>query len=305
MSIKPDIIRVRELGREIELAEAGKPDTVQILRVGAWIHDWYGPMLITQQVLADMVKNFDDRVRRQDINFDFFHESEKEASGWPTKLYLSDDAQELWAEVKWTPRAKKMLADKEVRYFSADFSFEWTDPETGVTYKNVLFGGGLVNRPFVKDMQPVVGLTEGNKMNLEQANAQIKLLSEQSASKDAIISAKEGEVSTLSEQVKNLSEEVLTLKAEKAKAAAEAAAAAKSAQFEEMVRAGKACPAQKEAFLAGDVVKFAELAQPINLSEGGNNGAPAPKSELTAEEKAICKKMNLSEEDFIKHNKKK
>lgn len=302
---KSAILRLSELGKEILLAEAGKPDTVQVLRVGAWLHEWYGPMLITQQVLSDMVRNFDDKVRRQDINFDFFHESDKEASGWPTRLYLSDDSQELWAEVKWTPKAKRMLADKEVRYFSADFSFEWTDPETGVTYKNVLFGGGLVNRPFVKDMQPVVELNERvNEMTLAELQAQVKTLGEQLVAKDADISAKSEEVKTLGEKVKSLGEEVITLKGEKAKAAKEAADAAKVAKFEEMVRNGKACPAQKEAFLADDLCKFAELAQPINLNEGGGQGGKVPTnvSGLSDEEKAMCKKLNLSEEDYAKYN---
>ena len=133
---------------------AVSPD-VQILRVGSFKHPKYGEFEITPTILLEMKKNFDDKIRGIDIGFDYFHESDKEASGWPTELYLLNEDTELWAKVDWTPKAQRMLYERELRYFSPDFAFKWTDPESGQEFNNVLFGGGLTNRPFVKDMAAI------------------------------------------------------------------------------------------------------------------------------------------------------
>lgn len=314
---KPQLMRLRE-AFEIKLAEgeaAPKVSDVQVLRCGAFDHPWYGTMLITPMVLSDMVKNFDNRVRRQDISFDFFHESEGVASGWPTKLYLADNGQALFATTQWTPKAQQMLADKEVRYFSADFVFEWTDPETGVSYKNVLFGGGLVNRPFVKDMQPVIELSEGtNQMKtVEQLNAEITKLSEgHAAAIKQLAETKDAEIAEIKGK--------LALSEKNGKEAKEAAAlAAKEKQFSDLCVAGKACAAQKEAFMSVDMVKFAELAKPVNVvttedetdvielgeGKGGKAGEGAKLYELSEQEKQICKTFGLTQKEFCEGNPKK
>lgn len=308
---KEEVLRLKDFVGEIKLGEDGKApavSSVQILRAGAFQHPFYGEMLLTPTVLSDMVKNFDNRVRRQDLPVDYFHESDKEAAGWFTKLFLENNGQELWGEVKWTPKAQQMLGEKSVRYFSADFAFEWTDPETGVSYKNVLFGGGLVNRPFVKDMQPVVELSEGNNQmkTVEQLQSEITQLKEVHAN-----------------EVKKLSEELTEAKgkiaaSEKALKEAKDAAevSAKEAKFSELCAKGKACAAQKEAYMSNDMAKFAELAQPLNVVETGAEGDGIELGEegeddgkklyeLSPEEKKICKRLNLSQKEFCEANPKK
>jgi hypothetical protein len=151
---------------EIKLAEAsndsvrGAPE-VQVLRVGNFNHPEYGKFSITPDTLRRMKKNFDEKVRRVDVSFDWFHENQKTAAAWPTRLELRESDTELWAvDIKWTPRASQALLDREVRYFSPEFVQEWVDPETNAAYQDVLFGGGLTNRPFVKDMAAIVALSE-------------------------------------------------------------------------------------------------------------------------------------------------
>lgn len=293
------ILRLKEFRGEIKFAESSKEvSDVQILRAGAFEHPYYGVMLITQQVLKDMVRNFEERVRRQDLPIDYFHESDREAAGWFQKLFVSPDGNELWGTAKWTPKAQKMLAEGEVKYFSADFYFEWTDPETGVTYKNVLNGGGLVNRPFVKDMKPVIELSEGNlsMKTVEQLNGEIKTLGEQMAAKDA-------EVKTLGEKLAAKDTEISELKGKIAANAKEAEKAAKEAKFNELCTKGKACAAQKEAYMEGDMVKFAELAQPLNVVENGDNSGGKDKTELSEADKAAAKAFGLTEEEYVKYNK--
>ena len=160
---------------------AQNPD-VQILRVGSFNHPKYGEFDITSAKLAEMKANFDAGIRGIDIALDYFHNSDQEASGWLKDLYLSEDGNELWGKVDWTPKASKMLAEREIRYFSPDFAFEWVDPETEITYENVLFGGGLTNRPFVKDMAAIVASekTKGDKMTLSEIEKKLVKLSEDS-----------------------------------------------------------------------------------------------------------------------------
>ena len=300
---KNTLCRLNEFGGAVKLGEKDKDGTqtvkVQVMRTGAWEHPWYGTMLITPNTLSDMVRNFKENVRRQDLPADYFHESEREAAGWFTDLYLEENGSELWGDVQPTPKLLQMLADKEVRYFSADFYFEWTDPETAVTYKNVLNGGGFVNRPFIKGMQPVAELSEGNQMKtVEQLQNEIKALSDAHAE----------EIKKLGEAAKAKDAEIAELKGKLALAEKEKAVAAKEKQFSDLCAAGKACAAQKDAFMAGDMIKFAELAQPVNTVTNGDEGGEDDKGgdayELSEDEKAICKKLNLTEDEFRKFNKK-
>lgn len=297
MGKKLELLRLRDFAGEVQCAEEGKEvSAVQILRAGNFDHPFYGVMLITNTVLSDMVRNFSENVRRQDLAVDYFHESDKEAAGWFTELYLSDDGKELWGKVKWTPRAQKMIRDKEVRYFSADFAFEWTDPESGVAYKNVLFGGGLVNRPFVKDMQPVVELSEGNiqMKTVEQLQNEIKTLGEQHAEEirklGETVKAKDGEISELKGKVATLN---------KAKEDAD-----HEAIFNKMLGEGKACAAQKAAWMDRDMVKFAEGHQPTNLAPKGAEGGGEQKNgaQLSEADEIVRKKLGLTVEEWQKYN---
>ena len=292
---KNELVRLREHSAVLLAEGDDAPARVQILRVGIFQHPYYGEMVITPQVLSDMVNNFDAKIRRQDLPIDYFHESDREAAGWFTKLVVEGPA--LFGEVNWTPKAKQMLKDKELRYFSADFYFEWTDPETGVAYKNVLNGGGLVNRPFVKDMKPVVELSEGNldMKTVEVLTGEVKTLGEQ-------ITAKENEVKTLSEKVAAQATEISELKGKIALAEKEKAIAEKEAKFNELCTAGKACAAQKDAWMEGDMVKFAELSQPLNVVEKGGKGEEKV-SQLSEQDKLVCEKLGLTEEEFAAANK--
>ncbi len=140
----------------------GVPKRIQILRCGAFFHpDYETPIEITTEFLESMVQNFSSDVRGVDLAIDYSHDSEDIAAGWIKKLFVDSTGQELWADVEWTPSAQKRLADKEFRYLSADFSFNYQDNETLQTFGPTLFGAGLTNRPFVKNMAPALELTEG------------------------------------------------------------------------------------------------------------------------------------------------
>jgi len=262
----------------ITLAEGGKvPDAVQVLRVGKFKHPSYGDFEITKQTLSEMKTNFDKRVRGVDICFDYFHKSDEEAAGWPSKLELREDGQSLWATgVDWTPKATQKLAEREIRYFSPDFAFKWTDPETNTVYKNVLFGGGLTNRPFVKEMESIVA----SEIETENPNKGDKKMSD--AEKLAELQKKFDDLQAQLTALKNANETMLgenkglkdaneKMLAEKKVAEEAKVLAEKTSEFQVLLTEGKACAAQKDAFLKGDMTEFIKLAEKPNLEGTGSS----------------------------------
>lgn len=287
----------------IKLSSDQAPNQIQILRTGKFNHPQYGAFEITVKTLAEMKVNFDNKIRGIDMAFDYFHDSDKEASGWVKELMLKENGSvtELWAMVDWTPKAQRMLAERELRYFSPDFAFNWTDPETGTKFSNVLFGGGLTNRPFVKEMMAIVAdetKTGENTMTLEQALARVKeleaaklKLSEDAAKLAAAHPpAQASDLEALKKQIADLQAENAKLKsdnemamAEKKKADEAKMMAEKETAFTVLLTEGKACVAQKDAYLKGDMNEFIKLAQPLNLKPAGSSGTKTPE-EITAAE---------------------
>jgi hypothetical protein len=269
------------------------PNEVQILRVGKFNHPEYGAFEITTQTLSEMKANFDANIRGIDMSFDYFHDSHKEAAAWVQKLELREGGTELWALVDWTPKAQTKLSERELRYFSPDFAFKYIDPEGGQTYANVLFGGGLTNRPFVKEMKAIVA-TENikglNMTDLEKAQkevadlkaANLKLSEDMKAVEQKMASMPpappvdkvkelEAKIAALQAELEKAKGENEVMAAEKKKADEAKMLAEKTNAFNVLLSEGKACAAQKDAFLKGDMSEFVKLAQPINLKPSGSS----------------------------------
>lgn len=144
----------------IQLSENEVSDLVQLFRTGTFYHSEYGQFQIKPEDLKTMEHNFKNKVRGIDIAIDYKHDSEDIAAGWIQSLELSNDGTELWAKVDWTPQGKKVLSEKEFRYLSPDFTFNYQDNESLKKFGPVLLGAGLTNRPTIKNMEPVVELSE-------------------------------------------------------------------------------------------------------------------------------------------------
>jgi phage I-like protein len=275
-------------GLQICLADVDKEKAtseIQILKAGMYYHEWYGELDLNREVLAAMVKNFDDKVIPNDLMIDYNHVRE-EAAGWILKMYLKNDGSELWAKIQWTRPGLQHLDDKTYRYISADIHDDYMNAATMQRYGVTLAGAALTNRPFIKGMSPTVPLNEltgGNAMDLKDLQKQNTALSEQVT---ALKEAKDKEVKALTDmnedqkkQITALSDEVKALKASNEKNA-------KEAQFAVLLSTGKAVPAQKDAFIEGDMIKFAELAGAVNPAAKGS--AIDPKlstAELSADQK--------------------
>lgn len=139
------------------------PDEINIVPTGKWDHPSYGEMEITSSDIAQFCANFKARIRR-DIPITAGHDNgmsggELPAIGWFKEL-IDRGVNGLWAVVEWTEEGKNLLAQRAFKYFSPEFCEQYSDPETGETYKNVLVGGALTNKPYFKELAPVVAFSE-------------------------------------------------------------------------------------------------------------------------------------------------
>ncbi len=276
-----------------ESSDSKVPPKVQVMRCGTFSHPEYGKFEIKKEHLLAMKHNFEGKVRGVDLAIDYAHESEKVAAGWIKSVELSEDGQELWLNVEWTPKGEKVLSDKEFRYLSADFTFDFIHNETKKSHGPTLFGAGLTNRPVIKNMKPVIELMETENNNggydMDPKDQEIQGLKDKLNDQEA----------QMGEMQKKLAEyEAAAKKAEEEKALSE-----KKEKFRLLLSEKKAVPAQEEAFLAGDMVKFAELAKPLKLNEDGhgtdttNTGEKSPEEQIMelAEKLVKEKSMTLGE----------
>ena len=273
---------------------------VQLLRAGLFSYEGRDDLDITPQMLLAMKKNFDEKVRGYEdgkLPIDYWHDSDKLAAGWIESLELKNNDSELWADVKWTAKAKSMINDGELRYLSAEFHFDYEANEGGKKYGPTLFGGGLTNRPFVKGMEPVARFKEKDPI---EEKIETKNTGEDKMSK--VVKANEGEIcpeggmspedmknkmaaleAELSEYKKKLSD----YEAKMGDMTKEKQMSDKAKEFDKLLSEGKAVEAQREAFIGGDTAKFAELAKPTNMIAAGNTGKESEVSTKDAQEEIL------------------
>lgn len=297
--------------QSIALSEANEiPKSVQLFRTGTFYHSEYGKFDITPEVLKELKKNFDDQVRGIDLAIDYKHENEDIAAGWIKNIRLSDDRQELWADVDWTKRGQSVLSEKEFRYLSPEFTFQYEDNETLKKFGPTLLGAGLTNRPTIKKMAPVVELSEYkiNEENKKMGEDQIKCGDPMEMSPEDMAKLPSEQLLAMLQSLVAKHKEMMgskeKIEVEMGEMKKEKALSEKKGVFAKMLSEGRACKAQEQAFLDGDMVKFAELAQPIKLDEVGTTTVTEnknPKFETKAEaEKEVSRlaTLALSEKKF-------
>jgi phage I-like protein len=136
-------------------AEDDRKVWLQYLPLGTYEHPTHGEIKIDSQRVKRFVANFKRRVREQDLDIDYDHKIlDTKAAGWITDAEDRDEAG-LWVQVDFTEPAYQSLKKKEFKYFSAEFADSWTHPKTSQTFIDVMFGGAITNRPFIKDILPI------------------------------------------------------------------------------------------------------------------------------------------------------
>jgi len=134
---------------------------IEILREGNFNHEVYGNFAVTNDLMQEMIKNFDDNVLAREIAFDMNHIVTLPAAAWARKLSTGKKLINgqpkiiLNAHVKPTPLGETAIRNKEYMYFSSEYTENFVDKETGKEYGAVLKGGGLTNRPWIPGLAPI------------------------------------------------------------------------------------------------------------------------------------------------------
>jgi len=313
------------IGKMIELSEHEDNDDekirkVMLLRTGEF-EFMDATLEITSEMLRELKKNFDNDVKKNKLAVDFAHRSFDVAAGWIVDVILENSDTELFILVEWTEIGRKSVMDKEFRYLSADLNKNFRDNETGKSFGAVLNGAGLTNRPFVKGMDAILHdldvdpekrqaierilddkpeekektmkfseilaaakdaqLSEAQAKELAEATG-VKLATEEPTPTPSPKNDDDVELSEEGKELKEANDKITLMEKEK--------------EFDVLLTEGKACPAQKEAYLKNDMAEYAKNQKDINLSakgKGTGGGDPAktdkdePKTHEEAEDKVI------------------
>lgn len=129
------------------------PVQIHALTVGKFSHPIYGPIDITPERLTRFAASVNEKTIGIDSNIDYEHKArDGKAAGWVKSAEVKGN--DLYLNVEWTDPAREAIQAKQWRYFSPEFTDEWTDAE-GNKHKDVLLGGALTNRPFLKNLVPL------------------------------------------------------------------------------------------------------------------------------------------------------
>lgn len=291
----------------------GEFSTLEILKVGSFDSRTHGKFRITKETLSQAKKNFDNNIHRltdtdknPQIPLNFSHDKGGKAAGWIKELYLNSDGTILIGKLHLTPSGRESVDNKEFAFASAEFSFTYSDPELNQEFNNVLTGAALTNIPFMKGLKSI----ELTEINMEQILQLLEGLTDEERiilfekikgmieasepeGEEAKIEAKieagleQKEEKKFSESEINLTNEVSNLK--------------KELEFSELMLSGKVVPAQKEAFIKGDMKALIENScDKVNFSQDSNSSTPKDeeiKDLASAELKALELAEKLCSED--------
>lgn len=145
---------------------------IMLLPEGRYEHPEYGQLDFSRRVLSEIKTNFDRGVRGIEIALDYDHRApqsnDTRAPGWIERVELGETINRpagLWAYVRWTSIGLADVREQIYRYISAEYRPDYTNDMTGETYRNVLVGCTLTNRPFMKVM-PAIELSERQAVSL-------------------------------------------------------------------------------------------------------------------------------------------
>ena len=110
---------------------------------------------IGEKQFDEAIKNFATKVAGDpplDYDHEFAYGGSSAAAGWFKDIFKRDGA--LWATVELTADAAEKVKQGVYRFFSPEFAGNYID-ETGKKHGFAIVAGGLTNRPFLKNMQPI------------------------------------------------------------------------------------------------------------------------------------------------------
>lgn len=149
-NIKHDWIKLFAFSGDLKQGDVIK---IQILKFANRVHPLYGKLLIDQKYFNNLINNFTNNVRKDEIPINMEHDRTK-AQAWVKKVYQEWDG--LFADIELTKDGADNLNGKHYKYYSAEISDKYQDPDTWKRFDNVLVGGALTNYPYFNGMEKIV-----------------------------------------------------------------------------------------------------------------------------------------------------
>jgi phage I-like protein len=146
-----------------EVSAASEPKWNQLFVQGTFFReDFPDGLTLDVRVFESMVENW-KAAGRPELPVDYFHwgashmtsvpVEEKIASGWIKRIRVRNGV--LEGLIQWTDKARAKIEAQELRYFSPYFQMDGLDRTTGKNQGPTLFGGGLLNDPFLQSLPAV------------------------------------------------------------------------------------------------------------------------------------------------------
>jgi hypothetical protein len=140
----------------VTLSDGSDAVWVHALPMGEYKHPIHGKLSFTAERIKRFAASVRGKVLGVDPDIDYDHKLDpahgKKAAGWVKDA--EDRPNGLWLLVEFTDTARQMIKNKEYRYFSAEYVDEMEDAQ-GNKFVDVVRGGGLTNRPFMKNLVPI------------------------------------------------------------------------------------------------------------------------------------------------------
>lgn len=269
------------------------------------------------QLDAQIAARVIDRQRQRvnDTLIDFEHQSIRsvqngqrvEAAGWFRQLEWRDGGGLYATGINWVGDTAELIAAKKLRYVSAVFTYA---ADTGEVME--IISVALTNTPALDGLDALAALarTQPQEDHTMTTEALAALTAERDTLKTTT-AALTAERDALKASVTALTTERDTLKTQVDAAAqekAQAALVAEKAKHTELLTAaladGRIPPAKKgwaEKQSLASLTEYLDGAAPLTPASGRQGGGADPAAGISAEERAMCTRMGVSVEDYIKN----
>lgn len=137
-----------------DLKLEGDSTWIHALPFGQYKHPLFGVIDASLQKINGLADSVKKKIRGIDpsINLNHDNESPDGAAAWVKDAQVRSDG--LWLFVDFVKDAAQKVREKKFKYFSIEFADEWEDPQ-GNKFNDVVVGGALTNRPFMKNLVPI------------------------------------------------------------------------------------------------------------------------------------------------------
>lgn len=134
------------------------PKRIQLFPWGAYETMPYGKLVFDDNVFDQMKTNFDAKTRKG-VPIDVDHDGGK-AAAWIVDVE-KEPGKGFYGSIDYTPYGETLLKNKEYKYMSPEWSFDYVDPQNSTRHGATLIAGSLTNRPLFKNMDALVASEDG------------------------------------------------------------------------------------------------------------------------------------------------